>query len=159
MKQCTELQKIKFKNSLVKKGDCLEWVKSKMPNGYGHLKIGSRTTNDSKKVLAHRLAYYIEHNEIDAKLMVCHTCDNRACCNPNHLYLGTAKDNAKDMIDRGRQVIPSRKFENNGRAILTKENVKLIRDKEMTAKEVISLFNIGKTQAYRIIKNEQWVGI
>lgn len=55
-------------------------------------------------VNVHRVVYAltigVDHSELDG--MVCHTCDNPPCCNPAHLYLGTAQTNVQDMIDRGR---------------------------------------------------------
>jgi len=68
--------------------------------GYGQFSFEGRTWS------AHRLAYEIANGPIfqDAKKWwVLHKCDNPACCNPNHLYLGDAKDNVNDMIDRKRQ--------------------------------------------------------
>lgn len=79
---------------------CQIWSGSVGFSGYGQLAFEGRTWS------AHRLAYEIANGPIgqDAqKWWVLHKCDNPACCNPDHLYLGDAKDNANDMIDRKRQ--------------------------------------------------------
>ncbi len=56
-----------------------------------------------KTYLAHRAAYLVFKGEIPDGKMVCHSCDNRLCINPDHLWLGSAKDNVQDMISKNRQ--------------------------------------------------------
>ncbi len=82
--------------------DCWPWQGATMKNGYGRVK------RRGKAELAHREAFRLTKGEIPvikrpyATLIVLHRCDNRACCNPDHLYLGTYMQNARDMVDRGR---------------------------------------------------------
>jgi len=75
---------------------CWEWIGTTDRNGYGSLQI------NKKYYLAHRLIYYFHYNVWPNGLVVRHKCDNRKCCNPHHLELGTDKDNARDTINRGR---------------------------------------------------------
>jgi HNH endonuclease len=75
--------------------------------------------------MAHRVAYFLTHAEFDQTKDVCHHCDNPPCCNPNHLFLGTAADNIRDAMDKGRW--PDMQRANNPRAILTEEQVAYIR--------------------------------
>jgi len=86
----------KFWNSLDKSDDCWLWKKCKNKNQYGHITYGGLGYQ------THRLAYTLAKGPIPKGLLVCHTCDTPACCNPDHLFLGTAKDNAADMISKGR---------------------------------------------------------
>lgn len=79
--------------------DCWEWTGGINPNGYG--RIGSHKYGEQYST--HRLAYKLTHGEITDGLFVLHSCDNRKCCNPAHLFLGTHKDNVADMINKGRQ--------------------------------------------------------
>ena len=64
--------------------------------GYGAFKL------NGKVVDAHRVSYQINIGEIPDGMYVCHSCDNRLCVNPNHLFLGSAKANWKDGFDKGR---------------------------------------------------------
>ncbi len=51
---------------------------------------------------AHRVAYTLAFGPIQPRMVVCHRCDNGLCCNPAHLFLGTAGDNSRDMMAKGR---------------------------------------------------------
>jgi hypothetical protein len=78
--------------------ECWIWSGSKDPRGYGTLSAES----GSSPIKAYRLAYEMRHGPIPDGLVVRHKCDNPSCVNPDHLEVGTQKDNVRDMVERGR---------------------------------------------------------
>lgn len=74
---------------------CWEWIGAKNKTGYGVVTV------DGKRTSAHRIAWVLWHNEpIPSGKHICHTCDNRACVNPAHLFTGSHKDNMQDMSQK-----------------------------------------------------------
>jgi len=75
---------------------CWPWLGSRKEKGYG------QTYFMGKNKRTHRVAFELENGSVPAGLLVCHVCDNPACCNPWHLVAATAKQNTEDMIHKGR---------------------------------------------------------
>src|SRR3989304_6891698 len=86
---------------IVSPDECWEWRRSKTPLGYGMLNIRGHT------IYAHRISYIMTKSPIPDGLCVLHMCDNPGCINPFHLFLGTKKDNTRDMIVKGRHPLIS----------------------------------------------------
>jgi hypothetical protein len=85
---------------------CWAWQGNKIPGDYGVLKI------DGKRILAHRLSWQLQNGLIPPGMFVCHKCDNPSCINPDHLFIGTQKDNMEDCKSKGRNSPPP---QNNAR--------------------------------------------
>jgi len=76
--------------------DCWEWQGARNNTGRGNVRVGR------KHFLAHRVAFELSNGPIPSGILVCHACDNGACCNPSHLWLGTQQDNMRDHAAKGR---------------------------------------------------------
>ncbi|MCK9416834.1 HNH endonuclease [Candidatus Dojkabacteria bacterium] len=97
MKELTEKQKNKFLNNFIQgnKNECWEWLAAKTNGGYGQIcGLG----------LTHRVSYKFFVGPIPKGLFVLHKCDNPSCVNPNHLFLGTQRDNMQDMSKKDRSL-------------------------------------------------------
>lgn len=81
---------------------CWLWELS-LVDGYGGAVVPTRKAEGARHRKAHRLSYEAFVGPIPDGLLVCHKCDVRACCNPDHFFLGTKFDNASDMIAKGRK--------------------------------------------------------
>ena len=75
---------------------CWLWTAYRLPGGYGQFSIGNTLQR------AHRVAWELTHGPIPAGMHCLHRCDNPSCVNPAHLFLGTQKDNVRDMRTKKR---------------------------------------------------------
>jgi hypothetical protein len=132
---------------------CIEWTKTKTKNGYGQLRV------DSKNQYVHRLAASLVYGK--SSLDVLHSCDNPSCINPDHLRYGTARENAADMVIRGRARYISHYGENCGTSKLTNANVLQIRElaKTMTYPEIGKIFGVHKGHVKKIVNRKAWTHI
>lgn len=145
-----------FWNCIDIKGDneCWNWNKQSKQDGYG------RTSFKGKILMAHRIAFEI-HNKrpIGDNMILCHSCDNRLCCNPKHLREGTHKDNSDDKFERGRFIFM--KGEMNGRAKITNEVANIIRERykkeRITQIQLANEYNISQNAISAIILNKRYI--
>lgn len=86
----------KFWSLVDKTGECWEWQGATNEDGYGYLTVGNKYT------LAHRLSLELSGIEVPDHLLSCHHCDNPPCVRPDHLYMGTPKENTADAMARNR---------------------------------------------------------
>lgn len=141
---------VKFWAKVDKSQECWEWTASKHFSGYGE--IGYL----GKKHKAHRISWMIHHGEIPEGLYVLHKCDNPACVNPDHLFLGTHNDNMADKMQKGR--CSALKGESNGESRLTEQQVKEIRALYPSFNQIKigKMFNVSNTTISKIVRRESW---
>lgn len=102
----------KFWDNVKKTDDCWLWTASTSPAGwYGQVR------HNNKKYQSNRLSYEIHFGEIPEGLSVLHKCDVPLCVNPDHLFLGTAADNLRDMDKKGRRNRKTKLYESDVRVI------------------------------------------
>ena len=131
---------------LVTDNNCWECNSHKPSNNYPQF------YKNGKVVRLHRHIYEECFGEIPKGLVVRHKCDNTFCINPEHLELGTHKDNVNDKVKRNRQA----KGEKNGSAKLTKEQVLQIRKDKRMGKEIAKDYNVSEATISLIKNNKMW---
>lgn len=129
------------------KNPCIEWPK-KSRLGYGIIWFKS----NRNFVLAHRIAWVYEHGEIPEGMFLCHSCDNRACVNVDHLFLGTPQDNSSDMVAKKRQMHGEKHYN----AKLSEADVKNIKESNLSSRALAKQYNVSKTNILDIKKNRIW---
>lgn len=130
----------------VRKGECLEWTGNWVThNGYG------RVTFKQKKLLTHRIAYEAYKGPVPAGMQVMHSCDNRRCCNPDHLSVGTGQDNTNDRKAKDRL----------GFKIKTADAVEIIRRvrRGHTKAEVARDYGLHPSTVGRIAAGKKWAHV
>ncbi len=129
---------------------CWIWVGAKGGGGrYGSVAIAGRV------LLAHRGSWFLFRGE-PGDMNVCHTCDNGMCVNPDHLFLGTQRDNVHDMETKKRSNHP--RCEKHGRAKLTAEQVAIIRLRGSESVSSLAMeFNVAQPSIRRILNGTGWV--
>ena len=136
------------------KSGCWLWIRGKQSAGYGLI------THNGERMLAHRRSYELYKGKIPAKINCLHKCDNPACVNPDHLFLGTQKDNIHDAIKKGRNSPPPHIGQAHRK--LKKEQVaeikKLARE-NYTYRKLAEIFDVHHSTIYKILNNKMWVYI
>lgn len=134
--------------------DCWKWTGSLRCNGYGQVSI------NNKMYLSHRVSFELFVGPIPDNLHVLHHCDNRACVNPSHLFLGTNYDNIQDRESKGRGKVPKLKGEDHAMHKLLEQDVYNIRslcdEGKYTQTEIAKMFGIGCPQVSAIKHRKSW---
>lgn len=145
-----------LKNKLLSKiikqsNNCWEWQGS-LRSGYGQI-----YNNTKQPLYAHRVSYELHKGPIPTNMFVCHSCDNKKCVNPDHLWLGTPKDNSTDMTSKGN----SHKGSKNHKAKLTEQEVLEIRELigTLPPKEIAKIYNVSQMLIYYIKNRKNWTHI
>lgn len=140
--------------------ECWPWIAARLSNGYGVFVL-PRAMGPQRLIYAHRMSWVVSHGEdIPPGLFVLHVCDNPPCCNPLHLRIGTAQDNMRDCVNKGRLRPGDATGENNPASKLTWSEVEDIRriaaTRTLTKASIGDLFGVSASTVKRIISRRLW---
>lgn len=140
------------------KNNCWQWMGARNDRGYGVIGNGTRKQGISK---AHRIAYELFYfTKLEKGNCICHICDNPACVNPQHLFVGTQADNIADMITKGRNVLPPiRRGKQSKFAKLHDKKIRQIRNLAkdgFSSRKLARKFTVSKTTILQIVKRQSW---
>ena len=148
----TEQERFEEKVNHGEATECWPWKGCLRAYGYGHFRL----SHSEKLIGAHVYAYRLAYGEAPTGLHILHKCDNRACCNPAHLYAGTHADNMRDMAERNRSAHGHR----NGQAKLRDDEVEMIRRlyaEETYNQEVLAeIFSITQGSVSRLVRGQHY---
>jgi hypothetical protein len=149
-KTVTDLDLLKFtlfnRTRLAENG-CWEWVGYFGTGGYGAI------SQNGKNCRAHRVSYEAYKGTIPKGMVVRHSCDNPACINPDHLSLGTQKDNVADREARGRRDV---KGEQIGTAKLTEAEVLEIKTSVESPSILAVRYGVDRSNIWAIRAGKSW---
>jgi len=136
--------------------NCWEWIGQLNDRGYGVFWL------DGKDRGAHRISWVMHNGEIPSNntyhgTMVCHSCDNRKCVNPAHLFLGDAQSNMDDMMAKDRNYDTS--GSRNGNSKLTEKDVvqiKSLHKSGISYVEIGRLFSVAGGHISQIVRGKKW---
>lgn len=138
------------------KEGCWEWKGGLRSTGYGQVSRIKKSPIGS-----HRLSWMLFNGPIPEGLFVCHTCDNRKCVRPDHLFLGTASDNSKDCWNKGRGKTSGVYGIKQWCSKLTPNKAEKIRDLVlcfgMSQREVARIYGLNQRTVYSIVHGETWI--
>ena len=126
--------------------DCFIWKGQITKEGYARKWIRGRMQR------LNRVAWEWANGPVPDGMIVCHTCDNRACVNPDHLFLGTNADNSADMVAKGR----SARGENHSQARLTDDDARAILNSDETSDELAARFGVTRSTINRVRARTHW---
>lgn len=148
-----------FEKKVRRSDGCWIWTASVNRHGYGYFRYAGRTQR------AHRVAWQLVYGDIPNGLCVLHLCDNPPCVNPDHLVLGTQRQNLADMISKKRHRSITKpetnvRGEQVGTSILTTESVKSMRRTYaaglVTFRDLSRQYNVASSTARAAVRRRSW---
>lgn len=131
-------------------GRCWQWGGRLWANGYGAFKKNGRS---------HRLSWELTNGQIPSGVFVLHKCDNRACVNPEHLFLGNGSDNMRDCVSKGRHDSLKRLGEKHPRARLKWWQAVRIKSSTKFKGMIIAFakeFNVAPSTVSAVVNGKTW---
>ena len=147
-----------FLLSVQRTDGCHLWMGKAERSGYG------RVSWYGKKRLAHRVAAYLNGilADLDSTEVVMHSCDNRLCCNPEHLCIGSQSDNMRDAVSKGRMWMPDNRGTRSANAKLTEADVAAIRARYaeggVSQERIGAQYGVSQMVVSRIVRGVSYHG-
>lgn len=137
----------RFWSRVSKQEGCWLWTAGKFSNGYGAFRI------NGNNVRAHRFSFFLKQQmPIPNNTVVRHSCDTKACVNPQHLLIGSQQDNVDDRNSRGRQA----KGESVPTAKLTDGQIESVRRDLRSQRKIATAFGVTRTAVQKIQQRKAW---
>lgn len=139
-----------FWSKIKKTNTCWIWQGSPGGTGYGQFGFNGKLN------YPHRFSYELHKGLIPKDLFVCHSCDNKLCVNPSHLWLGTLQDNHSDMMKKGRHNYGKSLGSKNPAAKLSEQDVLDIRSLPGPNWRIAKQYNVSKSTIDEIKTRRTW---
>lgn len=131
---------------------CWLWVGATTKQGYGSFYVA-----DKQARLAHRVSWFLHRGEMPPpSIKVCHSCDTPACVNPDHLWLGSQRDNAADCIQKGRARRARQVGETNPAAVLRESDVEAILNDRRSYSQIARAYGCSQSSIGMIKTGRNW---
>jgi hypothetical protein len=145
-----KVNKKRFWSKVKKTKGCWLWTAGLFPvHGYGQFHVGGYPTQ------AHRVSWFLRTGKPPVDICVLHTCDNRICVNPKHLFLGTRGDNNRDTVSKLRHVYGEQHWKNVLSISDVKEICKRYKQGELQ-KELGEEFGVGQPHISTLVRGKAW---
>lgn len=148
------LERLNAKTYICPNTNCWIWQGSVVDDGYGVISFLAQ------QVRVHRLSFELHKGPIPSGLLICHTCDNPSCWNPDHLFTGTWQDNTRDMWNKGREGKFKRGRKLGESSKLCKREVleirQLIKEGILTQREIGYKYLVSDVMVSRIKLGKAW---
>lgn len=131
---------------------CWEWTGPINANGYGRMGMGGR---NCRTVQAHRIAWELANGPIPDGVFVCHACDNRRCCRPDHLFLANHVDNMADMRRKQRAAAGERNSKTTITAGIVRE-IRVARAIGVSSTQLAVVYRLHPATIRRIVARKSW---
>lgn len=148
-------RKLRHYTEISEKTGCHNWVGARNRAGYGEIVIyvlGKKTLQ-----LAHRVSYMLANQiSINRFQCVCHKCDNTSCVNPDHLLLGSQKENLQDMRRKGRSLFGERNYRSKLNDLQISEIRNLYSSGKYSQRDLAKQFSVHQTTIGDVVNNKCW---
>lgn len=145
------VMKFMFSRANLKDSGCIEWSGTLSDKGYGRVFLSR------KPLAAHRLSYMFANSiKLQSNNLVCHKCDNPKCINPEHLFIGTHKENMLDAHQKRRVRVFGKELPANKLDWEKVNEIRLAYQSGQSCKEISLNMDINLSAVNHVVKNRQW---